>query len=56
MTPHISLLGAGQTLKQMVANLVMDIVNAQGLFYKQDLICMDYVAAQKYLYKDVAFV
>jgi len=29
VTPHISLLGAGQTIKQMVANLVMDIVNAQ---------------------------
>ena len=30
VTPHISLLGAGQTLKQMVANLVMDMVNVQG--------------------------
>ncbi|XP_023324335.1 uncharacterized protein LOC111698280 [Eurytemora carolleeae] len=30
VTPHISLLGSGLNLKQLVVHLVMDIVNSQG--------------------------
>ena len=35
LTPHISLIAAGHTFKQLVTNLVMDLVNGQGELRKE---------------------